>query len=119
MFGNICACLAVLVNMGKYNSLSIVDIIICPLVHFALIILIVGCTLFRWEDTAMKFPVHPESLTAELPLFLCVFFVWHSSEIATYTCIFNFIVFSTITMFLIISPTSIFSFLPYACLVVL
>ena len=74
MFGNICVCLAVLVNMGKYNSLSIVDIIICPLVQFALIILVVGCTLFRWADTAMKFPVHPESLTAEFtPFFVCFF----------------------------------------------
>ena len=87
MFGNICACLAVLVNMGKYNSLYILDIIIRPLVQFELIILVVGCTLFGWADTAMKFPVHPESLTAEFfSYFVCVFCVWRSSEIATYTC---------------------------------
>ena len=88
MFGNICACLAVLVNMGKYNSLSIVDIIICPLVHFALIILIVGCTLFRWADTAMKFPVHPESLTAEIFSFFCVFFVFGAQARLIHTHIF-------------------------------
>ena len=60
-----CACLAVLGRIGKSNSLSIVDMIICPLGYFALMIIVVGCTLFRWEDTAMKLPVHPESATAE------------------------------------------------------
>ena len=34
MFGNICACLHVLGNIGKFNSHSILDIIIGPLEHF-------------------------------------------------------------------------------------
>ena len=63
IFWKTCACLAVLGSIGKYNSPSIVDLIIFTLGNVALIILIVGCTLFRWADTAMKLPVHPESST--------------------------------------------------------
>ena len=65
IFGKMCACLAVLGNIGKSNSPSILDLIICPLGYFALIIFIVGCTFYRWEDTAMKVPVHAESATAQ------------------------------------------------------
>ena len=65
IFGKICACIAVLGSMGKYNSPSIVDLIICPLGNFALIIFVVGCTLFRWTDTTMKLTVHNESGTVE------------------------------------------------------
>ena len=64
MFGNICACIAVLGNIGKYNHPSIVDLIIRPLVIFTLIIFVVSHTLFRWADNAIKFPVNPESMTA-------------------------------------------------------
>ena len=38
------------------------DFIICPLGHFSLFDFVVGQTLFRWEDNAMKFPVHSESV---------------------------------------------------------
>ena len=76
MFGNLCACIAVLGNIGKYNHPSIVDLIIRPLVSFTFIIFVVSRTLFRWADTAIKFPVHPESITAEFYSFVsCVFFV--------------------------------------------
>ena len=34
IFGKMCACLSVLGNIGKYNPLSIVDMIICPLGYF-------------------------------------------------------------------------------------
>ena len=74
MFGNICAC-----STGKYNYTSILDLIIFPLLHFALIIFVVGRTLFRWADTAMGFPVHTESETAGIPLFI-VFFLWLAFE---------------------------------------
>ena len=51
IFGNICVCFSVLGNIDKYIPPYIVDFIICPLVHFALIVFDVGHTLFRWEDT--------------------------------------------------------------------
>ena len=76
IFGKICACLDVRGNIGKYNSPSIVDIVICPLGHFLLTIFVVGHTLFRWADTDMKFPMHHESATAEFYcsiLFLIIF----------------------------------------------
>ena len=60
MFEIICTCPAIFGNIGKSNSPSFVDLIICPLGNFALIFFVVGCTLFRWEDTATKFLVHPE-----------------------------------------------------------
>ena len=60
MFGKICACIAIFANIGKYNSPSIVDLIICPLGQFELIIFVVVLTLFRWEDTDIKFTVHTE-----------------------------------------------------------
>ena len=41
------------------------DLIICPLGHFSL----VGRTLFKWEATAMKFPVVPVSMMAEFSSF--------------------------------------------------
>ena len=47
MFGNICACITILGNIDKYNPPSIVDLIICKLGYFALIILVVGRTLFK------------------------------------------------------------------------
>ena len=65
IFGKICACLYVLGNISKSNSHSILGLIICPLVNFALMIFVVGRTLSSWEDTTMKFPMHPESATAE------------------------------------------------------
>ena len=58
IFGNIYACIYVLGNRGKYNPPSIIDLIICSLGNFVLIIFVVGCTLFRLEDTTTKFPVH-------------------------------------------------------------
>ena len=64
IFDEICACIDLLGNISKYNSLSIVDLIICPSRHFVFIISLVGRTIFRWANTAMKFPVHPESATA-------------------------------------------------------
>ena len=59
VFGKICACISVLGSIGKYDSPSMVDMIICPLGHFSLIIFVVGRTLFRWSDTAMNLPVYP------------------------------------------------------------
>ena len=53
MFGNICACLVVFVNIGEYNPPSIVDMVIYPLGNFASIIFVIGITLFRWADTDM------------------------------------------------------------------
>ena len=74
MFGNICACITVIGNIGKYNHPSILDLIVRPLGNFTLIIFVVSCTLLRWEDTVMKFPVHSESATAE---FSCsIFFLF-------------------------------------------
>ena len=53
------------------------DLIICLLENFALIIFVVGHTLFRWADTAIKFPVHLESATAEFNSFVsCVCVLW-------------------------------------------
>ena len=76
MFGKICESIAVFGNIGKYNPPSIVDLIICPLGHFALIIFVFGHTLFRWDNNAMKYPVNPESSTMEFSsFFLCVFVV--------------------------------------------
>ena len=65
MFRKLCACLYAFRNIGKSNPISIVDQIICPLGHFTLMIFVVGRTLSSWEDTTMKFPMHPESATAE------------------------------------------------------
>ena len=45
-----------------------------PLVHFALMVFVADQTLFRWENTAMKFPVHPKLEMAELSSFSCVLF---------------------------------------------
>ena len=64
MFVNICACIYVLGNMGKYNPPSIVDLNIYLLGHFALIIFVVCCTLFSYTDTATEFTMHTESVTA-------------------------------------------------------
>ena len=65
MFGNICACITVIGNIGKYNHPYILDLIIRPLGNFTLIIFVVSRTLLRWVEISMKFPVHPESTTAE------------------------------------------------------
>ena len=74
IFEKICACLAVLGNIGKSNPPYIVDLIICPLGNDLLILYVVGRKLFRWTDTAMKFPVHPEPAIAEFSSsFSCVF----------------------------------------------
>ena len=70
VFGKICACLAVFGSIVKYNSPSIVDLVIYLLGHIASIISVIGCTLFRWADTAMKLPVHTESATAEFSYFI-------------------------------------------------
>ena len=51
-------------NIGKLNSHSILDMITCPLGHFAVILFVVGRTLFMWSDTSMKFPLYPKSATA-------------------------------------------------------
>ena len=79
MFGKICDFPAVFGNIDKSNPLSIVDMIICTLGNFVLIIFVVGSTLFMWADTAMGFPVHTESETAGIPLFI-VFFLWLAFE---------------------------------------
>ena len=90
MFGHICACLAVFCNVGKYNTPSIVDLIACPLGHLVLIIFVVGCTLFRWEDTAIEFPVHLESATTEFySFFSCDFFVLGARARLIHTYIFS------------------------------
>ena len=68
IFGKICACLALIVSIGKSNPPSIVDLIVCPLGNSALIIFVVGRSLFRWADTYMKLPVHPESANAIFPI---------------------------------------------------
>ena len=60
MLGKICAPIAIFGNIVKSNRPSILDLIICPLGYFASIIFVVGCTLFRWEDTDMRFTVYPE-----------------------------------------------------------
>ena len=67
IFRKICACIAVLGSIGKYNSSSVVDLIIFPLVNFTLIIFVVGRTSFMWEDNAIELPVHHESATTEFP----------------------------------------------------
>ena len=76
MFGKMCACLAVFRNIDQSNSPSIVDYIMWILGNFVFIIFFVGRTLLMWEDTAMKFPVHPGSATAKFSSFVaCVIFV--------------------------------------------
>ena len=90
VFGKICACISVLGSIDKYDSPSMVDMIICPLGHFSLIIFVVGCTLFRWEDTAIEFPVHLESATTEFySFFSCDFFVLGARAILIHTYIFS------------------------------
>ena len=65
ILGNLFAFLDVFGSIGKSNSPPIMYLIICPLGYFALIIFIVGCTLFRWAENFTKLPVHPESVTVE------------------------------------------------------
>ena len=86
MLVKICSCLYISGNIGKSNLPSIVDLIISPLVHFALMIFVVGRTLLRWGDIAMKFPVHPESATAEFSSFVSCFFVVGSQAILIHAC---------------------------------
>ena len=74
IFGKICYCRLVLGNMGKYNPPSIMNMIICPLGIFTLIIFIVGCKFVRWADTSIKFPVNPESATAKI--FCSIYFLF-------------------------------------------
>ena len=64
MFGKICTCIGIFVNIDKSNSPSILDLIVYPLGHFSLIIFVVGSKFFRWTYTAIKFPMRPESATA-------------------------------------------------------
>ena len=71
MFRKICTCIAIFGNIGKHNSNYIVDTTIYPLEKTSLIIFVVGCTLFRWADTALNFPVHPESVTADFSSLIC------------------------------------------------
>ena len=68
IFGKICACLDVIGNIVKYNSPYIVDLIICPLGHFSLIIFAVGRTLFRWAYTAMDLPCILNHLPKKFPI---------------------------------------------------
>ena len=77
MLGEICPCLPIVGNIGKYNSLSIAYLIIWPLGNFSWIIFVVGRTLFRWAYTVMRIHVHPESETAKFSSFVyCInFFV--------------------------------------------
>ena len=75
MLGKICSYLAIYSSIGKSDSPSIVDLMICPLGKFSLIIFVVGRTLFRWEDSTMKFPVQPESAKAEFPPLFIVYFL--------------------------------------------
>ena len=81
MFGKICTCLAVFGNIGKHNSNYIVDTIIYPLEKTSLIIFVVGCTLFRWEDNSMEFPVYIESATEQFPSFISCLFLCLALEL--------------------------------------
>ena len=117
MFGNICAFIVVLCNIGKYNPPYIVDLIIRPLGHFILIIFIVSCTLFRWADTVIKFTVPPESATVEFSLLFLVYFLWIALEQDFYIHMYyqfnyNFTITFYCTIFLIISLYSLSYFLP-------
>ena len=76
MFGRICACLYIFGKIGKFNSSSIVGLIIYLLGYFSLIIFVFGRTLFRFKDTAMKIPVHPGSATVEFSSFVSCFSLW-------------------------------------------
>ena len=93
IFSRILACLAVLGSIGKSNSPSIVDMIICTLGQFAFIIFDAYSTLFMWADTAIKLLVHPESVTEEFPcyIYFLTFFVG-AQERLLHVCIFNTIV---------------------------
>ena len=68
--------LAVYSSIVRSNSLSIVDLIICPLGYFSLVVFVVGCTLFRWSATAKNFTLHPELEMAEFSSFVSWFFFW-------------------------------------------
>ena len=89
MSGNIFACLYVLGKIGKSNYPSIIDLIVCPLGNFALIIFVVGHTLFRWADTAMKLPIHPESDTEEFSSFVSCCFVVGDGARLLHTYVFS------------------------------
>ena len=51
-------------RIGGSKSPSIVDLIICPLEKFVLMVFVDGHRLFRLADSAMKFPVHTKPATA-------------------------------------------------------
>ena len=90
MIGKIWARIYVFGNIGKSNIPYIVDLILYPLGHFSFIIFVVGCTLFRWADNSMKFPVHTESATAEFSSFVsCVFFVVGAQARLLHTYLFS------------------------------
>ena len=90
IFDKICAYPAVLGSIGKSNSPSIVDIIICLLGNFALIIFVVGRTLFSWANTAMKLPMHPELATVgfSCSVSFIILFVG-ARERLLYICVFS------------------------------
>ena len=94
IFVDICVCLAVLVNIGECNPPSILNKMFCPWVLFPLIILVVDHTLFRWVDTAMKFPRSSWIRSCGIFLFylFSIFCYWRSIDISTYKCIFIAIV---------------------------
>ena len=90
IFEKMCACLAVLGNIGEYNSPSIVDMIICPLGYFALIIFIKGHTFFiGGQILSRSFPCILNRLLHNFPiLFLLYLYIFVSGEILLRTHVF-------------------------------
>ena len=68
-FWKMCDFLDMFGSIGRSKSPSIVYLIICTFGKFTLMVLVVGRTLFMWEDTSMKFPVHPVLATTEFSSF--------------------------------------------------
>ena len=81
MFGELWDCLDIFGDIGKFNSPFIEDLIICLLGNNLLVIFAVGHKLLRWVDTAMKFPVRPESATAGFSSLSCIFVVGARSRL--------------------------------------
>ena len=97
MFGKIFVYLGIFGNIGTSNYPFIVNLIICPLVHFSLIISNVGLTLLRWADIAMSFQCILNQRLRIFSSFVKTFCVWRLIEIATYMIIFKSVVNFTIT----------------------
>ena len=80
VWGNMCLFCNIFGNIDKSNSPSIVGLIISPIRFFSLIIFGFDHTLFRWVDTAIKFPVHPDQLLWNFSLLFLVYFLWLALE---------------------------------------